>query len=104
MFIHGVADVLRMSWHDYQHMANEAQRPWLEGVISSCGASVTLAATRQDRNLDAWTSVLPRRDVIAASLWKQLRTLRTQREAEEADATGDWLTQQLITIVSETVH
>ena len=104
MFVHDVASVLSMSWHDYPHMAKEAQRPWLVGVLSSCGASVTLAARRQDRDLEAWGRVLSRREDMAASLCTQLRTLHTQREAEETDATEDRLMQQLSAIMSEIVH
>ena len=103
MFVRNVADVLSMSWYDYQQMAKAVQQPWLAGVISSCGFSVMLAGGRQDLDLHAWRRVLSRREDMATSLWGQLRSLQTERDAEEADATEDGLMRRLIEVVSAVV-
>ena len=61
MFIRNVAEVLSISWHDYQQMAKEVQQPWLAGVISSCGCSVMLAAGSQKLDLDEWRCAFSRK-------------------------------------------
>ena len=106
MFVRGVADVLSMSWHDYRQMTKAAQRSWLVGVISSCGWSVTLAGGRQDLDLDSWRRVLsrPRREDMATTLWRQLRAVQAQREAEGVGATTDGLMGRLIEVVSGVVR
>ena len=102
MFVRGVADVLSVSWYDYCQMTKAAQRSWLAGVISSCGWSVTLAGGRQDLDLDSWRCVL-RREGMAAMLWRQLRAVQAEREAEGVDATADGLMRRLIEAVSGVV-
>ena len=104
MFAHNVANVLEISWCDYQQMAKEVQRPWLAGVVNSCGFSVTLAAGRQDLDLEAWTRLFSRREDITVSLWKQLRALQTKREADGADGTEDDLMRRLTEIVSRAMR
>ena len=104
MFARNVAEVLEVSWGDYQQMAEDVQRPWLAGVINSCGFSVTLAAGRQDLDLGAWTRFFSRRKDIAVSLWKQLRSLQKEREVEGADGTEDDLMRRLTELVSRAMR
>ena len=82
MFVHNVADVLSVSWHDYRQMTQAMQRSWLAGVISSCGCSAMLAAGKQSPDLKAWQRMSLRRDDMVASLWGQLHALQTQTETE----------------------
>ena len=104
MFAHNVANVLEISWCDYQQMAKEVQRPWLAGVVNSCGFSVTLAAGRQDLDLEAWTRLFSRREDVTVSLWKQLRLLQMEREGEGVDGTEDGLMRRLTETVSRAMR
>lgn len=104
MFAHDVADVLSLSWPEYLRMPQEAQRPWLTGVISACGISVMQAAKRRDLDLGAWRRASSTRKDMAAALGERLRALHAQRETEKADPAGDRLKQQLTAIVSEIVR
>ena len=104
MFVHHVAEALRVSWHDYRGMAQEMQRSWLSGVISSCGCAVMLAAAGQDLDPKAWTRVSSRRKNMAAALWRQLCTLQAQSEVEGGEATPHGLMGRLIEAVSGTVR
>ena len=104
MFAHDVSNVLEISWCDYQQMPKEVQRPWLAGVVNSCGFSVTLAAGRQELDLEAWTRLFSRREDITVSLWKQLRSLQMERATEWADGTEDDLMRRLTEIVSRAMR
>ena len=106
MFVRDVAHVLSACWCDYWQMTKATQRSWLAGVISSCGWSVTLAGGRQDLDLAPWRGFLsrPRREDMAMALWRQLRAVQAQGEAEGGGTTVDGLMRRLIEVVSGVVR